>query len=270
VPLTVYGLTYLPYLQLGHAFALPDTGPGYHWSLDELHSQMFGYHYGLTASHAAAAPWWSWPLDLKTTWFFSGDYDGDRTAVIYNGGNPLLFWAGVPAIVACGILAWRRRSLALVLLVVAFAFQFLPWTRIERATFIYHYLSAVLFAMVAVAYLVDELLRRPQLRELGVAYLAAATVAAILIFPLGWALPMPDWYINAARSLPPWNYYFIFPDPPQGQRAELVTADTARLGLGLVVSVAAVVFALVGRDWLERRRRSAGDEEVGEPATEAG
>ena len=37
-------------------------GPGYGWSIDELHSQMFGYHFGLTAGHASASPWWSWPL----------------------------------------------------------------------------------------------------------------------------------------------------------------------------------------------------------------
>jgi uncharacterized membrane protein YgcG len=54
----------------------------------------------------------------------------------------------------CGLMAWKRRSLAMVLLVVAFAFQFLPWTRIERATFHYHYLTAVIFAMVAVSYVV--------------------------------------------------------------------------------------------------------------------
>jgi hypothetical protein len=42
--------------------------------------------------------------------------------------------------------------------------------------------------------------------------------------------------------------------------------------LGLVVSAAAVVFALVGRDLIERRRGAGSDEEgeVGEPATEAG
>ena len=143
IPLAVYALSYLPYLQLGHAFAGPDAGPGYGWSLEELHGQMFGYHFGLTAGHASASPWWSWPLDLKPTWFFNATYDAEQIAVIYNGGNPILFWAGVPAVLACAVLAWKRRSPALVLIVAAFAFQLAPWTRIERATFAYHYLTAV-------------------------------------------------------------------------------------------------------------------------------
>ena len=252
IPLAVYALSYVPYLQLGHDWTV-SGGPGYEWSLEELHAQMFGYHFNLTAGHDSASPWWSWPLALKPTWFFNGTYDSDQIAVIYNGGNPLLFWAGVPAIVACAVLAWKRRSMALVLVVAAFALQLVPWIRIERATFAYHYFTAVTFAMIAVAYVVDELLRRPAWRDLAIGYLGLVAVAGILVFPLGSALPMPDWYINAARALPPWNFAFQFPDPPTGERGELLTADTLKLVAGMLVAAAAAAFALVGRDWWERR-----------------
>ena len=252
IPLAVYALSYVPYLQLGHDWAA-SGGPAYGWSLEELHAQMFGYHFNLTAGHDSASPWWSWPLALKPTWFFNGTYDGDQIAVIYNGGNPILFWAGVPAIVACAVLAWKRRSMALVLVVAAFAFQVVPWIRIERATFAYHYFTAVLFTMVAIAYVVDELLRRPAWRDLAIGYLGLVVVAGILVFPLGSALPMPDWYINAARALPPWNFAFQFPDPPTGERGELLAADTLKIVLGGLVAAAAMAFALIGRDWWERR-----------------
>lgn len=253
VPLVVYGLTYLPYLQLGHTWAGASSGPGYGWTIDELHAQMFGYHFGLQAGHPASSPWWSWPLDLKPVWFHSSEFDGSRIGVIYNGGNPILTWAGVPAMVAAGLLAWRRRSLALVLLVMAFAFQWLPWTRIERASFMYHYLTALPFALIAVAAFVDEALRRPWLRDIAIAFLAAAVVAGILVFPLASALPMPDWYINAARALPPWNYDFKFPDPPQGDRGALLEVNTLKLFFGALVAAAAVGFALLGRDLLGTR-----------------
>ena len=262
VPLAVYFLAYVPYLALGHTIAIPNVGPGYAWSLDELHAQMFGYHFGLTAGHPSSSPWWSWPLDLKPTWFYGHSYDDRTTAAIYNGGNPVLFWAGIPAMVFAGIMAWRRRSLALVLVVVAFAFQFLPWTRIERATFMYHYFTAVLFAMVALAYAVDELLVRPDWRPYGIAFLSLAAVAGILVFPLGSALAMPDWYINAARALPPWNYAFQFPGPPSGERAQLVSSNLPKLLGGLAVGFVAAVFALLGRDVWESeraRRAAAGD-----------
>ena len=250
VPLVVYGLTYIPYLQLGHTWAGPGSGPGYGWTIDELHSQMFGYHFGLQAGHPASSPWWSWPLDLKPVWFHSADFDGARMQVIYNGGNPLLTWAGVPAIILAGLLAWRRRSLAFVLLVMAFAFQWLPWVRIERASFMYHYFTALPFALIAVAAFVDEGLRRPWLRDVAIAFLAAAVVVGVLLFPLAAALPMPDWYINATRTLPPWNYYFQFPEPPQGERGALLDVSGLKLVVGGLVAAAAVGFALLGRDLL--------------------
>jgi dolichyl-phosphate-mannose-protein mannosyltransferase len=252
--LTVYGLSYIPYLQLGHDWTVAG-GPAYGWSLEELHAQMFGYHFNLTAGHASSSPWWSWPLALKPTWFYNGSFDGDQIAVIYNGGNPILFWAGIPAMIACAVQAWKRRSIALVLLVAAFAFQLVPWTRIERATFAYHYFTAVIFAMIAVAYVVDELLRRPAWRDLAIGYLGLVVLFGILVFPLGSALPMPDWYVNAARALPPWNYGFQFPDPPSGDRGELLAADSLKLLFGALVAILAVAFAMVGRDRWERRTR---------------
>jgi hypothetical protein len=165
----------------------------------------------------------------------------------------MLFWAGIPAIGWCAVQAWRRRSLALAVVVAAFLFQFLPWTRIERATFHYHYLTAVLFGMIAVAYVVDEGLRNWAYRSLGIAFLVATVVAGILIFPLGSALAMPDWYINAARALAPWNYAFQFPDPPTGERGQLISADSFKLAAGTIVSLAAAAFALMARDMLGSR-----------------
>ena len=254
LPLLIYFVTYIPYLQLGHGIATQNLGPGYGWSLDEMQSQMFGYHFGLQAGHPAASPWWSWPLDLKPVWFYSHSYDNRLMAVIYNGGNPILFWAGIPAILWGAVQAWRRRSLALVLVVAAFAFQYLPWTRIERATFQYHYLTAVLIAMIAVAYVIDEGLRSWSYRSLAIAFLVAAVIAGLLVFPLSSALALPDWYINAARALAPWNYAFKFPDPPQGDRGQLLSADSLKLAAGTLIGLGAAAFALLGRDTFMARR----------------
>jgi predicted membrane-bound dolichyl-phosphate-mannose-protein mannosyltransferase len=253
IPVAVYVVTYIPWLNLGHQVAVPGEAIGYGWTLDELHAQMFGYHFGLQAGHAASSPWWSWPLDLKPVWFYSHSFDFDRIAVTYNGGNPALFWASVPAIGAALLLAWRRRSWALLLVAAAFAFQFVPWARVERATFQYHYLTAVLFGFVAIAYCLDEILRDRYLRDYGLAFLVAVAITGLLIYPLNSALAMPDWYINAARALPPWNYAFQFPAPPAGERPPLVSTNPFILALATFVSLGAVSFASFGRDLLEAR-----------------
>ena len=88
-------------------------------------------------------------------------------------------------------------------------------------------------------------------QALAVAFLVAAVVVGVMIWPLGAAWPMPDWYINAARALPPWNFDFKFPGPPQGNR-EILSASSIQLVIGVVLAVAAAAFAMYGRPWVER------------------
>jgi hypothetical protein len=105
--------------------------------------------------------------------------------------------------------------------------------------------------MVAVAYALDDLLRSREWSSLGVAYLIGVGVVGVLVFPLGSAFAMPDWYINAAKALPPWNYYFQFPNPPQGDRGQLISVNAVKLVLGIAAAVAAGAFALYGRRWID-------------------
>ena len=50
-----------------------------------------------------------------------------------------------------------RRSLALALIAIGFAAQWVPWARIDRAAFQYHYYTALPFVILALAYFVAEL-----------------------------------------------------------------------------------------------------------------
>ena len=54
-------------------------------------------------------------------------------------------------------MAYRRRSPALALIAIGFAAQWVPWARIDRAAFQYHYYTALPFVILALAYLVAEL-----------------------------------------------------------------------------------------------------------------
>ena len=54
-------------------------------------------------------------------------------------------------------MAFKRRSLALALIAIGFAAQWIPWARIDRAAFQYHYYTALPFVVLALAYFVAEL-----------------------------------------------------------------------------------------------------------------
>jgi hypothetical protein len=197
VPLGVYIVSYAPWIELGNAWGLPligslpfmpqgtDTGQ----TLADLTASMYRYHDSLRAAHAASSPWWAWPLDLKPVWFFSEQYGSRASGLIYDTGNLVVFWLGLPAMAFCAWKAWQRRSLSLTLLVILWAALWMPWARIDRATFQYHVYASLPFLVLALAYLLAELWHGPSLRTWFMARAAAAL--AILGPLLLWLLRTP-------------------------------------------------------------------------------
>jgi hypothetical protein len=122
-------------------------------------------------------------------WFFSEGYAGSSTGLIYDAGNLVVFWLGLPAMAFCAWTAWRRRNLALTMLVILWLALWLPWARIDRATFQYHAYASLPFLVIALAVFLAELWHGATLRTWFLARLAAAL--AILGPVLLWLLRTP-------------------------------------------------------------------------------
>ncbi len=189
IPIAVYALSYLPWIELGNrwteTFPAGNTGQTF---LD-LQKSMYDYHNNLRATHAASSPWWAWPLNLKPVWFEQTSYAGSTTAVIYDTGNLVAFWLAIPAVAFVGWQAWHRRSLALTFLAIAIASLWLPWARIDRATFQYHIFTTLPFSFLALAYFLAELWHGPSPRTWLLARAGAAL--AVIGAPLLWLLRLP-------------------------------------------------------------------------------
>ncbi len=189
IPIVVYVISYLPWVALGNR--LTDTWPPGHTgqTLLQLTQSMYDYHNGLRATHAASSPYWAWPFDLKPVWFYQDSFAGNTAAAIYDAGNLVAWWLSIPAMIFVAAQAFRRRSLALGLVFVAFAFQWMPWARIDRATFQYHYYAALPFLLIALAYFIAELRNGPSPRTWMLARLTAAL--AVLGPALMWLFKGP-------------------------------------------------------------------------------
>ncbi len=189
LPLGVYIVSYAPWVELGNSWGLPligslpfmPQGGDGGQTLAELTSSIYRYHDSLRASHAASSPWWAWPLDLKPVWFFSERYAGSSTGLIYDTGNLVIFWLGMAAMGFSSWAAWRRRSLSLTLLVILWAALWLPWARIDRASFQYHVYASLPFAVLALGYFLAELWHGPSLRTW---FLARAAAALVILGPM--------------------------------------------------------------------------------------
>jgi predicted membrane-bound dolichyl-phosphate-mannose-protein mannosyltransferase len=201
VPLAVYVLSYIPWVNLGNQWfaGYPEGHTGQ--TFIALQQSMYDYHNYLRATHPASSPWWAWPLDLKPVWFEQQDYAGGTTAVIYDTGNLVIFWLAIPAVAWVAYQAWKRRSLALTFLVLSIACLWLPWARIDRATFQYHIFTTLPFSIMALAYFLAELWHGPSRRTWALARVAAAI--AIIGPPLLWLMRLPLCAIARTQSVNP-------------------------------------------------------------------
>jgi hypothetical protein len=209
---------------------------------------MYNYHNDLRAAHPASSPWWAWPMDLKPVWFENASYVGDTSTMIYDGGNPALWWLAIFGMAFTCWQAFKRRSLPLALVAIAFFWQWLSWARVDRAAFEYHFYTALPFFLVALAYFLAELWHGPSRRTW---LLARVGGAVALIFPAAaWFLKSP--LCDLARVGGTDN---SFKDTICGGTTGDVVIETRMLLIGIVLIMAFAALALV-LIRLERRQNA--------------
>ncbi|MGL5924821.1 MAG: dolichyl-phosphate-mannose--protein O-mannosyl transferase, partial [Chroococcidiopsis sp.] len=82
----------------------------------------------------------------------------------------------------------------------------LPWMRVTRCTFLYHYMGASVFATLALAWIVDRWLRsyHRNLRLLGVTVIFLILIAFVFWMPLYLGLPLSPESYRWRMWLPSW------------------------------------------------------------------
>jgi predicted membrane-bound dolichyl-phosphate-mannose-protein mannosyltransferase/Gpi18-like mannosyltransferase len=246
VPFAVYLLSYREW------FGGP-TAP-YGWTLWELTQQMYWYHSSLTAPHCAGAPWWAWPVDLKPVYWYFGSSGGDTNGYIYDAGNPILYWAALPATAIVTGLAVRLRSAALAVVVLAMLSQFVAWIPISRVLFFYHFFTALPFYLLCLG-IVLALLWQSRRRAVMV-FGAVALFAFLFFYPYTSGMPVPGVLGSIYQILPTWQY-----DPAFYPTDSCPTPVSETVATSLTIAVAwlfetlAMVLAVgVAVGWAPTRR----------------
>ena len=206
IPLLLYVGSYLPLILSGSM----------QWS-DLLPAQlsMFRYHSNLTATHPFSSSWYSWPLMLRPIWYYMGSFlPTGWVASIAAFGNPVVWWGGLAGILLALIALLRQgaaRRFSALFLVLLYAAVYLPWAGISRVCFIYHYFTAMPFALLGLGLAVCRLAdRRPvAARRLCLLLLAAAAGLFVFFFPALSGLPVPTGWAAALLWLPGWTFYLV-------------------------------------------------------------
>ena len=172
----------------------------------ELNVAMYNYHSGTTAYHPDGSRWYEWPFDRKAVYYWTKSTEG-ATAKIYLMGNPFIWWLTSAAIALSFILITLRTIRGRLTPEIYFLFagyfaNLLPFILISRVTFIYHYLSSLVFALLIAVLVLDRLIMRALQNRLTsrsfatfyAALLLLIMTAFLLVAPLSYGLPIPPYF----------------------------------------------------------------------------
>lgn len=223
VLVAIYFATYLPEMFMGDSV-------GTIW---QLQNAMFSFHSGSVVD-ASSSPWWSWPLMFRIDggnvprWFdVTWGLPNNTVSTITAMGNPGVWWIGFGAMIALAVIAfrieelpnlWRRitkketlpRSgrwdVTAIFIVVVYAFYWLPYVFIGRATYIYHYYLSVPLLCLAITYFINKY----WYHRLGkVAAITIFTVTAglfVLFYPVISGVPAPQQQIQNLIWFNSWGF----------------------------------------------------------------
>lgn len=178
-----------------------------------LQKSIFDYHAGLGGdTHYFRSEWYEWPVIAWPMWYYDG------TKYVAQGmissiscmGNPAVWWFGLAAILWAAMYAcWKRRAPRDVLLVlIAFLSQYLPWVLVPRSTFIYHYFASVPFIIIASTLLLERVRGRSRrgfvIASAGLCF--AALVLFIAFYPLESGTPVARSYAMLLRWFNWYNF----------------------------------------------------------------
>ena len=186
----------------------------------ELNNEMYQANRTLTAGHPYGSKWYSWPFDIRPVYYWQGETLSDgRQGNIYLLGNPMIWWGVLLTIAAGGFYAYRRqvkftgtRSRILIMIIIAYLMNYLPFIPVPRVMFIYHYFFAFIYSIIFAAVLWDSLIRdeetklskRTQRIMFGVVA-SLMLIGFIFFMPLSYGLPLSPGGLQSHVWLNTWR-----------------------------------------------------------------
>lgn len=192
-----------------HFMLLPKAGPGDAYMSSgfresgivskfiELNREMYESNQRLTATHPYSSQWYTWPFMARPIFYWV-----KGAARIYFFGNPVIWWGSTVAVTYFMVNFFRNiKNYNYWLLATGYWLNLLPFIGVKRVMFLYHYLTALIFAMLILVYLIDN--KKPldmlgaSRRNIFTGLLIAAIVVFIYFAPLTYGLPYSHSYFLA-------------------------------------------------------------------------
>jgi dolichyl-phosphate-mannose--protein O-mannosyl transferase len=207
IPIGIYVASWFPFFERGQFHTLAD--------LIQYQKESYLYHAHLTATHPYGSPWWSWPLLARPVLYYAEyrDLGIDQFtkeplyALIYNLGNPWIWWTSLPCLISLPYFIIRHRSFPAAVILLGFITQYLPWEPITRVLFIYEMIGGLIFMILAVAFVLAQIAERWQEwgRAIAITHLGLAVTFFMYFYPVWAAVPLGASAWFGGPAAPPWG-----------------------------------------------------------------
>lgn len=189
IPAVIYILSYIPMSD--------GTEHGLLQRVIDNQKNMFNYHSELEATHPYSSMWYEWPIMKRPIWFYSGEISSTVKEGISSFGNPLVWWAGIPAFVMVLYYGFIERDRKGRFLALGYLSQYLPWVFIGRVVFIYHYFPSVPFVVLMIGYCMKKIVDwKPKLKAAMFVYTGLAVILFIMFYPVLTGIPVNVEYVK--------------------------------------------------------------------------
>ncbi|MDQ7823161.1 MAG: hypothetical protein RDV48_10240 [Candidatus Eremiobacteraeota bacterium] len=197
VPLLVYFLCHLEYV-----FRYGTSGFFYQQAENLL------YLVTLAGHDPQSSPWWSWMLLMKPQLLYKDTFCSGSGELFYSAvvllGNPLLWWASIPAVIGLASRAFREELPLFVFF--SLVFEVFLWVLSPRNGYIYYILNFTPLMMIAVSYYLQLLWGRGKWGKAIVWLFGAASILSFVYFsPLLYGTPVCAEGYGQFRLLGTWS-----------------------------------------------------------------
>jgi dolichyl-phosphate-mannose--protein O-mannosyl transferase len=121
----------------------------------------------------------------RPIWYYSGVVSDTLREGISAFGNPLVWWAGIPAFAFMLYRIFCKKDRKAAFLSVGYLSQYAPWFMVSRVVFIYHYFPSVPFITVMVGYSMYLIVQRfPKTKKWMFVYAALAVGLFAMFYPV--------------------------------------------------------------------------------------
>jgi dolichyl-phosphate-mannose--protein O-mannosyl transferase len=167
----------------------------------ELNKEMYVANKTLTATHPYSSKWYTWPFMIRPIYYWDGhSLTSPDESKIYLVGNPLIWWGSTVAalyllLISIGRGFWKNKIV--LILLGGYLINYLPFIGIGRVMFLYHYFSALIFAILIFAYLIDPAHahmggagQQKNRKRILIGLLVISALLFVYFAPLSYGLPL--------------------------------------------------------------------------------